>query len=204
MRRSVLTTFQAAEYCGVSPYTVRNWVEAGSLAAYATPGGHRRIRREDLDAFLQAHGMPVPKEFAGGARRILIADAPGEGLASLRRFVDGLSERVEVRAVSGGFDAAWALLTFRPQLFLLALDCRGLDGLGIVKRVKGSPETSATRVVVMTGRPTVEVVQAALEAGALDCLVKPLDRTALAALLAEVFPSAVPRPRKRPRRTPPV
>jgi FixJ family two-component response regulator len=56
----------------------------------------------------------------------------------------------------------------------------------------------------MTGRPTVEAVQAALGAGALDCLVKPLDRTALATLLAEVFPSAVPKPRKRVRRNPPA
>ena len=202
MRKAVLTTFQAAKYSGVSPYTVRNWVVSGKLPAYATPGGHRRIRLEELDAFLQARGMRAPRELTGATRRILIADARGEGLASLKRFVDGLSDRIEVRAASEGFEVAWALLTFRPDLLLLALDDPGLDGMGILARVRGEPETSATRVVILLSDPTVEAVEAALVAGAMDCLVKPLDLGALETLLAELFPAAVPAPKRRRGRPP--
>lgn len=39
---------EAAALLGVSPETVRNWTNAGKLAAVVTPGGHRRYRRSDV------------------------------------------------------------------------------------------------------------------------------------------------------------
>ena len=49
-RKSVFTTFETAKLCHVSPLSIINWVNAGRLPAFRTPGGHRRIRREDLGA----------------------------------------------------------------------------------------------------------------------------------------------------------
>ena len=46
--KAVFTTFEAAKLCHVSPLSIINWVNAGRLPAFRTPGGHRRIRREDL------------------------------------------------------------------------------------------------------------------------------------------------------------
>jgi excisionase family DNA binding protein len=40
----------------VSPKTIINWVEAGHIKAYKTVGGHRRINRSDLLAFMHKHG----------------------------------------------------------------------------------------------------------------------------------------------------
>ncbi|MBN1621258.1 MAG: response regulator [Endomicrobiales bacterium] len=56
----ILTTYQISKLCGVTLTTVTNWVENGLLPAYKTPGGHRRIQREDLLKFLEKHNMPVP------------------------------------------------------------------------------------------------------------------------------------------------
>ena len=47
-----LTLGQAATYLGVAQSTVRKWSDGGRLSAFYTPGGHRRFRRADLDAFL--------------------------------------------------------------------------------------------------------------------------------------------------------
>jgi excisionase family DNA binding protein len=46
------TTGEAAQLLGVSDRTVVNWARAGLLAHFTTPGGHRRYRVEDVQAFL--------------------------------------------------------------------------------------------------------------------------------------------------------
>jgi excisionase family DNA binding protein len=200
MAKRVLTSFESARYCGVSPYTIRNWVEAGRLPAYATPGGHRRIRREDLDAFMQAHGIPSPEDFAGGCKRVLVVESAGEPLSRLRRFVGQLSEKLEVRGASEGFEVAWRILTFRPHALFLSLDLPRLGGMRVLARLKSSPETSACHVIAMTSRPEVDTVKAVLDAGAIECLVKPLDWDAVGRILRGLFPSSVPaRPRSRKR-----
>jgi MerR family copper efflux transcriptional regulator len=44
---------EAAEYLGVSPNTLRNWENAGKIAAHRHPvNGYRLFKKEDLDAVL--------------------------------------------------------------------------------------------------------------------------------------------------------
>ena len=44
----LLTTSQAAALLGVTCQTVKNYIYKGRLTAYKTPGGHYRIRRDDI------------------------------------------------------------------------------------------------------------------------------------------------------------
>ena len=45
---------EAAEYLGVSPNTLRNWVNAGKIADIRHPvNDYRLFKREDLDALLK-------------------------------------------------------------------------------------------------------------------------------------------------------
>ena len=45
---------EAAEYLGVSPNTLRNWVNAGKIAAIRHPlNDYRLFKKEDLDALLK-------------------------------------------------------------------------------------------------------------------------------------------------------
>lgn len=50
-RGAALSTVDAAEYVGVSPATIREWVNAGQLRAQRA-GRVLKVRRGDLDAFL--------------------------------------------------------------------------------------------------------------------------------------------------------
>ena len=43
---------EAAELLGVSTDAIRRYSDAGSIAAIVTPGGHRRIDRESVDAYI--------------------------------------------------------------------------------------------------------------------------------------------------------
>ena len=61
VRKRNLSTFAVASLLEVDPGSVVNWVDEGMLKAHRTPGGHRRVAREDLLAFLREHKMPIPK-----------------------------------------------------------------------------------------------------------------------------------------------
>lgn len=49
-----LKASEVAEMFSVDPSTVNRWADEGKLPCFRTPGGHRRFRREDVDAFIAA------------------------------------------------------------------------------------------------------------------------------------------------------
>ncbi len=56
------STHDIARLLGFDPSTVSKWVDAGKLAAFRTPGGHRRVLEDQLRAFLVEYEMPIPDE----------------------------------------------------------------------------------------------------------------------------------------------
>jgi excisionase family DNA binding protein len=59
--RRFLGTHEAAEILSVDVRTVIRWADAGSLVAFRTPGGHRRIAWEALIRFARSRGWPLPE-----------------------------------------------------------------------------------------------------------------------------------------------
>lgn len=47
------STVEAAELCNVTRFSIINWAKTGKLKSCTTPGGHRRIFRGDLLAFIK-------------------------------------------------------------------------------------------------------------------------------------------------------
>jgi len=60
--KRVFTTGEIADLLHCHQTTVIDWAKKGFVKSYRTPGGHRRIERESLLAFLHNHKMPVPVE----------------------------------------------------------------------------------------------------------------------------------------------
>ena len=44
----------ASRFLGVDPDTLRRWADGGRIRAFATPGGHRRFSRTDLQRVVAA------------------------------------------------------------------------------------------------------------------------------------------------------
>jgi excisionase family DNA binding protein len=56
---AALTTYQVSQILQVSPQIIVRWTDQGILTSFRTPGGHRRIRRQDLLEFVNKHHIPV-------------------------------------------------------------------------------------------------------------------------------------------------
>ena len=180
---SFLTAGQVAAHCHVSYETVKNWVNAGKLKAFLTPGGHRRVWVADFQAFLRQYHLP---QHTSAKRRVLIVDDYPGTLQVLHKALDQLGG-YELATATDGFDAGLQMATFCPDLVLLDLMMPQLDGFQVCRKIKESLRTQATKVLVMTGSPTEENIQAALECGADGWLAKPFKLAELKNRVEAVF-----------------
>jgi excisionase family DNA binding protein len=182
------TTHEAARLLGVSLPTVVNWIKARRLRCHRTPGGHRRIAREDLAGFMLRHGMPLGAELADAApdpRKALVVGALGPAREGLARQLAQGGWAVEL--ASPGFAAGAALARFLPHVVvLLAVQP---DGGETLAALRADREAGATPVVAVGHQDW----QAALTAaGATRALPRPLDPDALAEALREAAGQALP------------
>ena len=201
--KAVFTTFEAAKLCHVSPLSIINWVNAGRLPAFRTPGGHRRIRREDLGRFMRDNGIPLPEELRDGSgrSRVLVVDDESGIRNVIAESLSHRSNAYEVMTAADGFEAGRLVATFRPDVVLLDLRMPGLDGFQVCRTIKGDPETASTVVIAMTGYHTHETEARIIECGAIRCLAKPIEPSAVATVIDAVLDHAVAsRRRRRPAR----
>lgn len=49
----MLQVGEAAQMLGVHPDTLKRWERAGHIASTRTPTGHRRFRRDDVEALIE-------------------------------------------------------------------------------------------------------------------------------------------------------
>ncbi|HYK89956.1 MAG TPA: helix-turn-helix domain-containing protein, partial [Acidobacteriota bacterium] len=117
-RRSFLTTFEISQICEVNPTTVQNWVKEGKLKAYVTPGGHRRVRREDLIQFMKEFGMPLPRGLQDAPPRILIVDDEVEVLDVLASVMLSGKEQLDVASAQSGVEALLMIGERKPDLLI--------------------------------------------------------------------------------------
>jgi len=171
----ILTVATASEYCQVSAKTIINWVEAGHIEAYKTVGGHRRIKKKNLEAFMEKQGIPIPKtEIAEDRKRILVVD---DDPIIVETIVLSLEEDVfdyEVISASDGFEAGLQVNHFKPHLLILDIMMPDIKGYEVCKKVKSNPDTKDTKIVVLSAYLDEEKFKQMKEYGADVCFSKPL------------------------------
>jgi excisionase family DNA binding protein len=172
----LLTSHEVGDLLQVNPSSVKKWVNEGRIAAFRTPGGHRRIRVSDLLDFLNRHAMPIPRPLAAASkRRLLIVDDDAMHLRALDRRIKPYRSRVDVQLTQNGIDALVLVGSFKPDLIVLDVYMPELDGLEVCRRLKLRPDTRHIGVLMNSAHLTKAVEENAVEAGALVCVQKPMD-----------------------------
>jgi len=171
----ILTVFQAGKYCSVSPKTIINWIEAGHIKAYKTVGGHRRIKKLDLENFMRKQGIPIPeKEMISERKRILIVD---DDQIIVETIVQALEEEqydYEIVSASDGFEAGLQVNHFKPHLLILDIMMPDIKGYDVCKKIKENEETKDTKIIVLSAYLDDEKFEKMKEYGADLCFSKPL------------------------------
>ena len=171
----ILTVFQASKYCNVSPKTIINWIDAGHIEAYKTVGGHRRIKKSDMESFMRKQGIPVPdQEIISERKKILIVD---DDPIIVETLVQGLEEEeydYEIISASDGFEAGLQVNHFKPHLLILDIMMPDIKGFEVCRKIKTNEETKDTKIIVLSAYLDDEKFKKMKEYGADICFSKPL------------------------------
>jgi len=163
-----LTLGQAATYLGVAQSTIRKWSDGGRLPAFYTPGGHRRFRQGDLDAFLAgSRGAPAEAE----AQLVLVVDDD----ESLREFVRANLELegFAVREAANAEEGLSALDAGPPDLILLDVMMPEADGWEMLRRMQEKHGVGTIPVIMFSGK--LDAGNDAEQRGAQAFIGKPFD-----------------------------
>lgn len=169
------TTHDIARFCDVYPSSVVNWISDGRLKAYSTPGGHHRVTREDLIAFLERFRIPLPRELAARPARVLIVDDDLELTKVVARAFGRRPERFAVEVCHNGIEALIRIGQEPPDLVVLDIVLPKMDGLQVCRVLKSKPETRRVKIVAISGRKPPFNEKKPGEAGIDAFLRKPLD-----------------------------
>lgn len=185
--KDTYSTHDVARICCVTPTTVIRWIEDGLIPAFKTVGGHRRVRREDLERVCQERGIPFTVPTGDEVGRLLVIDDEPVVLDLVRDVLKDLSHQFDVEVARDAFDAGRLVATFRPQLIFLDLMMPGVDGFEVCARLKRDASTMHTEIIAITGYYTEANMERILAAGASACLKKPLDVTEVRRRVVEAF-----------------
>lgn len=170
-----MTVFTASKYCNVSSKTIINWVEAGHIKAYKTVGGHRRIKKYDLESFMRDQGIPIPEQKEETDRKkILVVD---DDLIIVESIVQSLEEDefdYEVISASDGFEAGLQVTHFNPDILILDIMMPDIKGYEVCKKIKSNKDTQHTKIIVLSAYLDEEKFKQMKDNGADVCLSKPL------------------------------
>lgn len=173
--KSYYTTFEISQICGVNPTTVQNWVKEKKLRAFTTPGGHRRIQRDDLVTFLKKFRMPIPSELAQSPALIMIVDDEVDILDMIAELMQFGDADVEVAKAKSGVEALLMIGERKPELLILDLKMPGMNGYDVCQKLKRNPGTENIRIVAISGDHDPSVEERILETGADLFFTKPID-----------------------------
>jgi excisionase family DNA binding protein len=175
-----LTLGQAARFLGVAQSTIRKWSDQGRVPAFYTPGGHRRFRQSDLEAFIQRSGPGL----RGSGPHVLVVDDDARLRASIRVSLEAagysVAEAESVPMALAGIEAN------APGLVLLDVDMPGDDGWELLCRLE--ERHGSIPVVVYSGKVDDRIAGEATERGASAFLGKPFDPRELVERAKQLLP----------------
>lgn len=145
MEEDVLTTSQAARLLGISVRTAQLLIEGGGLTTWKTPGGHRRVFREEVLALIGK----AKKQLALPSARVMLVVSPErlplyEGLPSA---VKGCSFDI----VSSPNTAFFALGSRLPAAVVVDLEGERMGPSSFIAELLAIPALGATHVIEVGG-----------------------------------------------------
>ena len=93
----------------------------------------------------------------------------------------------DVIFASSGSKALGMLRKERPDLILMDMDMPGISGLETLRMLKASPAHSSIPVMMVTSHNERDVVVECLRAGAVDFVLKPLNREVFLGKITRFF-----------------
>jgi excisionase family DNA binding protein len=152
-------TSYAAKLLGLSVATVQTLVEKGEIEAWKTQGGHRRISLRSVNKYLQRYNPQVAQLAPVIQQRLqilVVEDDENQRELYLANF-DDWDMPVDCTVVQSALEALMDIGTLQPDLLITDLKMPGVDGIEMLKVLKGRSQLQTMQVLVVTGMAPEEI-----------------------------------------------
>ena len=106
-------------------------------------------------------------------KEVLIVDDSNTNNFLLQSILEG--EGIHTSIAFSGQEAFDYLNTEKPALILLDIMMPHIDGFSVLKQLREAPETQHIPVVFITAKNEEQLKEKAIDAGATDLILKPID-----------------------------
>jgi len=190
------STLEVAKLFGLAVRSVQLMVDRGELDAWKTPGGHRRIARASVEAWLarrdaDAHGSTSadggaadPIDAPRRLRALLIEDSVHyQNLVSML-FSQAFPE-LDLHVASDGIVGLAMYGQLQPEFLLVDILLPGIDGATLISSLRSHPQFAGSDLVVITSLDEAQRAPYAFAMQGVSVVHKPRLVTELPALIRE-------------------
>ena len=178
-RLGYYTTREAAQLLGISLRTAQLWVENGTLKAWKTEGGHRRISAESLQNLLISKDKQPGTQPSGGSEpeplSVLVLEDDPVLLRLYKTKIQQWGLPMRLHTASNGYEALILIGRHTPDLLITDLSMPNIDGFEVIRTIMRSGFREGLDIVVVTGMDSSTIEQhGGLPEGLLAVLPKPV------------------------------
>ncbi len=147
--KSYYTTIQTAKLLGVSVRTIQLWVENGTLDAWKTAGGHRRIVAASVDEYMLRHQGKTT--YNKKVKQILVVEDNPTVCKFYEAAINSWELAVQVVTKQNGFEGLMEIGRNIPDLLITDIYMPGMDGLQMIRSLYKSEQLSSDKIIVISG-----------------------------------------------------
>lgn len=185
MKKPAYTTSEVAAFCHVTSDTIRKWTESGALHAFKTPGGHRRVRHENVIKFMREHNIPLPPELREERCKILLISQDNNLLSNIQKQLEKTHTACDFQIARDSFDAGRLVALFEPDVAIVDMAFQGTNASDICRRLTEPEEQPGTAVIAVVSSDAAEPLKDLVDKG-VALLKKPFNPDELRKALAAV------------------
>ncbi|HYR26027.1 MAG TPA: excisionase family DNA-binding protein [Aquabacterium sp.] len=208
----MLTTREVAQRLGVSLRTVQLWVEAGILPAAKTPGGHRRIPYNAVEALALSTGLggdplggtkpgkrellalrqmgadavvaPMPVASRHAPMDILLVADELDWQQRCEAALAPYGSAVKLRFAESGYLALLQIGQQTPDLLITDLELPGMDGMAMLHTLERSASLAQMRILLLTSLSEDELARRGGVPDSVEVMHRPVSPEAVAVRVA--------------------
>lgn len=183
--KDVYTTRETADLLGVSLRTVQLWVENGTLKAWKTAGGHRRISRDSIDILLRERSGALNHEQPEKQYKLLIIEDDQDLLDLYSLQIKLWDMPLQVLTADNGYEGLMKIGEQLPDIVIVDLILPNMNGFELIKNLQSSQHNKQTEIIVVSSLSEEEIKNRGGLSKDIIRLTKPVSFEILHSLIAE-------------------